>query len=193
MTELPTYGAFCVDPGGSTGLAWSRVRDEGTIAERLAARSHHGSMTLEHPDWLHQAEEIARHWARFRAECHLAGLPAYYICEDFILTHMGSSDREGLYPVWVGAAALGFRTGVARMYEEANFGRSAPIEVVWQQPSDAKGYATDERLKRWGLWLPGKAHERDAWRHLAYFVASKKSQQLRLARVRACTRSEAQL
>lgn len=184
MSEVPTYGAFVLDPGGSSGLAWGRVRDEGSIAERLAAMNWRGSETVTGPDWLKQAEEISRRWATFRAECHLAGLPAYFVCEDFILTKFKSSDRSGLYPVWIAAAVMGYRTGLARAYEEGGFGRAAPIEMTWQSPSQAKTYATDERLRSWGLWIKGREHERDAWRHFAYFVAYKPSQQSRIAHMR---------
>lgn len=186
--EVPTFGVFVLDPGGSSGLAWGRVRDEGTIAERVADRERHGSLTIRDPDWMTQAREISSLWADFRADCHRAGLPAYFVCEDFILTHLGSSDRTGLYPVWIAAAVVGYRNGMADAYERGGFGRAAPIEVIWQTPSAAKTYATDERLKRWGMWTVGKEHERDAWRHFAYFLAHKPSQQLRLAHMRMHTR-----
>src|SRR4051812_16945180 len=94
---VPTYGVFVLDPGGRSGLAWARARDEGTIAERLAALERAESATIE-GYWLEQAVEISRRWASFRADCHLAGLPAYFVYEDFILTGIGSTEREGLYP-----------------------------------------------------------------------------------------------
>lgn len=187
QNAVPTYGVFVLDPGGSSGLAWGRVRDEGTVAERLAAREWAGSDTLVDPDWMTQARVISRQWANFRAACHRAGLPAYFVCEDFILTHLGSSERTGLYPVWIAAAVVGYRNGMADAYELGGFGPAAPVDTVWQQPSQAKTYATDDRLKRWGLWVKGREHERDAWRHFAYFVANANSQRLRLAHTRIRT------
>jgi len=186
--SIPTFGVFALDPGGSSAMAWGRVRDEGSIAERIAARERWGSITISDPDWMKQAREISQRWADFRTDCHRAGLPAYFVCEDFILTRFGSSDRTGLYPVWVAAAVVGYRNGMADAYESGGFGPAAPIEVIWQSPSTAKTYATDERLKRWGIWIVGKEHERDAWRHFAQFIAHKPSQQLRLARMRMHTR-----
>lgn len=186
---IPTYGAFCLDPGGSSGLAWGRVRDEGTVAERLAAIPELRTETLRDPDWMAQARIISRLWSSFRGDCYRAGLPAYFVCEDFILTHLGSSDRTGLYPVWIAAAVVGYRNGLADGYESGGFGPAAPVETFWQQPSAAKGYATDARLKRWGLWIKAQPHERDACRHLAYFVANQKSQRLRLSRARARVRA----
>lgn len=40
------------------------------------------------------------------------------------------------------------------------------VNLHWQQPSDAKGVITDDRLKKMGLWIVGKPHARDAIRHL---------------------------
>lgn len=182
--SVPVYGIFVVDPGGSSGLAWGRVRDEGTVAERVAARTFEGSDTVSDPDWLVQARIISQRWFQFRAECHLAGLPAYFVCEDFVLTRFKSSDKLGLYPVWVAASILGYRHGMADAYEAGGYGPAAPVEVHWQSPSAAKTYATDERLKSWGLWVRGREHERDAWRHFAYFIAHAPSQNLRTARMR---------
>jgi hypothetical protein len=187
--DIPTYGAFCLDPGGSSGLAWARVRDEGTVAERIAAIPELKTATVSDPNWMAQARVISQLWFDFRRACHKAGLPAYFVCEDFILTRFKSSDRTGLYPVWVAAAIVGYRNGLADGYESGGFGPAAPVETVWQQPGQAKGYATDERLKRWGLWIKGREHERDACRHLAHFIASQKSQRMRLARSRARVRA----
>lgn len=187
----PTYGVFAVDPGGSSGVAWGRLRDEGTVAERFAAMPSEwsGSVTVKDASWMTQARLISLRWINFRMACSKAGLPAYFVCEDFLLRSMVSSDREALYPVWIAAAIVGYRNGLLDGYELAGFGRSAPIEVVWQEASSAMTYATNERMKRWNLYLPGKPHENDAWRHLAYFVANKKSQNLRLARTRSRLRT----
>lgn len=43
------------------------------------------------------------------------------------------------------------------------------FNTVWLDPqsaSDAKSTATDERMRNWGLWQPGKPHATDALRHL---------------------------
>ena len=180
---IPEYGVFVLDPGGSSGLAWARVRDEGTVSERLAARTEPGSDTVSHPDWMEQAKEVVRRWLDFQDRCHAAGIPAYLVIEDFILTRFKSSDRTGLYPVWIAAAVRGYRNGLADSVPGA-----ANVGTVWQLPT-CMTYATDERLKRWGLWVRGREHERDAWRHLAFFIADKKAQQLRLAHARSRTRT----
>jgi hypothetical protein len=38
------------------------------------------------------------------------------------------------------------------------------FQPVRQLPSDMS-VITDDRLRRWGLWEPGKKHSRDAWKH----------------------------
>lgn len=50
----------------------------------------------------------------------------------------------------------------------ANEGRFEGLDL-WdysQTAADAKSIITDERLRRWGLWVPGNNHENDACRHL---------------------------
>jgi len=179
-----------IDQGGSSGVAWARIRDEGTIAERLAASpaEWRGSATLT-GHWQVQMRELSELWFDFRRQCRKAGLPSFLAMEDFILTRMKSSDRKGLYPVWVGAAMYGYRAGLAAGFESGGFGKAETPEVHWVQPSDHMTYATDERLKRWGLWVPGREHERDAWRILAFFVAAKKFQTMRAARARHLART----
>lgn len=39
-------------------------------------------------------------------------------------------------------------------------------QVVLQTPGDAKRFATDDRLKKAGMWTPGRRHANDAARHL---------------------------
>lgn len=41
--------------------------------------------------------------------------------------------------------------------------------LVEQTPGDAKKFATDARLRKVGLWVPGKDHARDAARHWLLF------------------------
>lgn len=46
------------------------------------------------------------------------------------------------------------------------------VEMTLQSPSDAKNFATDKRLKEFGMWFPDKeGHCRDSFRHLALFLA----------------------
>lgn len=42
--------------------------------------------------------------------------------------------------------------------------------VFFQDPALAKSTANDERMRRWGLWTPGKPHGNDAMRHAVTFL-----------------------
>lgn len=58
------------------------------------------------------------------------------------------------------------------------FGSCTGLE--WQMPSLAMDTATDERLKRWGLYPPGKDHPKDATRHAITLIRrAKESPKLR--------------
>lgn len=43
-------------------------------------------------------------------------------------------------------------------------------KVTMQSPAEAKKFATPEKLKAVGWWVPGKDHAQDAARHLLVFV-----------------------
>lgn len=44
--------------------------------------------------------------------------------------------------------------------------------VVFQTAAQAKGFVTDQKLKKMGLWQPGKRHANDATRHLVYYLVN---------------------
>lgn len=86
--------------------------------------------------------------------------------EDFIL-RMKSMDRELLSPVRMTAA---FDFG---MYTRG-------FQTFRQQPSEAKGLATDDRLKSWGFYerSGGMNHARDADRHCITWLRKMKAKKL---------------
>jgi hypothetical protein len=43
-------------------------------------------------------------------------------------------------------------------------------QLVEQTPAQAKNFWTDDKLKKVGLYTSGSAHERDATRHLLYYL-----------------------
>ena len=55
--------------------------------------------------------------------------------------------------------------GIIRLFEEMY-----SISTTKQTPAQAKGFVSDDRLKRGGLWVPGHPHENDACRHLIYYM-----------------------
>jgi len=48
--------------------------------------------------------------------------------------------------------------------------RQNDVNITWQTPSQAKFFWTDERLKDYTLYRPGKPHANDAMRHLLYYL-----------------------
>jgi hypothetical protein len=57
-----------------------------------------------------------------------------------------------------------------------------PRYFVVQMPSIMNS-VEDDRLKRWGFWLPGKEHARDAVRHALYFLKQQKERAVRADRL----------
>lgn len=43
--------------------------------------------------------------------------------------------------------------------------------MILQPAGQAATYATNARLRYWGLWVVGREHERSAWRHVALFLS----------------------
>ncbi len=64
--------------------------------------------------------------------------------------------------------------GIVKMYLQMSRSRG-----VWQSASTGKKFWNDEKLRRYGLWVPGQKHSRDAIRHYCYFrTFSEKDQSL---------------
>jgi hypothetical protein len=55
--------------------------------------------------------------------------------------------------------------GVAKLYCHAN-----EISYAEQQPNQGKGFWTDDKIKKVGLWEPGQRHAMDALRHVLYYI-----------------------
>ena len=82
------------------------------------------------------------------------------VIEAFVVGHgsgkMANADRSGLYPV-----------RIASCLEGCLVRQIPPNGIVYQMPSSAKRFMTDERLRAAGLWIRGSDHQRDAARHMA--------------------------
>lgn len=112
------------------------------------------------------ARELALEWKEFDAEMRMErGLAVgrvLLVVEDFIPNRIRSSERAVLGPVRIASALEG-------MLVRVMFGVGRAVR--YQLPSEAKGYGTDDRLRRWGLWTVGREHARDAGRHFALAIA----------------------
>jgi hypothetical protein len=166
-------GIFAIDPGQSTGIAMLVVDSSGglTVAERVASCVVRESMevVLDVDDGsaaeLNAAVEIARLWQQFEFDCGMSAehdpCAVVMVCESWSpRLPMKSAERNVLYPVRIAACLEGL------LYKRVNGG------VQYQSPSQAKRFATDERLRRWGLWVKGSDHVRDAFRHACCWMAT---------------------
>lgn len=149
------HALFAVDPGGTTGIAAGYVDLKPMVKDTLRGIERRKAIEIS-GDWLQQARTLAGLMEGFvftaNVESRLPLANIHIVFEDFVLRLPAST--ANLISVWVAAGAV------------ALFDRD-DIDVTWQQPSEAKSFATDDRLRLWGLWERGSAHKRDAWRHVA--------------------------
>jgi hypothetical protein len=146
-----------VDPGGTTG--WATVHPQ---ARLVRAGQFAGN------EW-EQVDAVLRLWLAQRTA---AGLPALVV-EAFSLRvglNEGAKSRaETLSPVRLTFALeyTIYRLAV-RGVVPPRWGSTGAVDTR-QQANDAKHFATDERLRRWGLYVPGD-HARDAVRHACLWL-----------------------
>lgn len=157
-------GVFAIDPGGTTGVAWGVFSWKGTVGKTVAEGQLMGSDQVGIDHEVEHAHEVLAHYERFCALCHRAGVKRIVlIIEDFVLRpQVATKGREMLSPVRITAILEGIAWG--------RYG--AKLDYVLQGPSEAKGFATNDRLKRWGVQTHGGGrHAKDAWRHIAVYLA----------------------
>jgi hypothetical protein len=161
MSYLAVMG---VDPGTGTGVAWCVCAATGTIATRMGQPPSPPQSACLRGSYTAQADRLCAILRGFKNTANATqrrtkeDVSIILAIEDFVLTRMESSEREGLDPVRVTAA---FITAM----EERGLQRG--VEIVYQSPANAKTYATNDRLRHWGVWKIGaEEHERDAMRHM---------------------------
>lgn len=139
---------LAVDPGGTSGWAMATLDGAaGTVRQTLIFGEHGPS---EMADWMRTFCLNAR---RPNTE-HRA-----LVMERFTIT-----------------AQTGKKTSQPDALELIGLGRYlaewSGVEFdVSQAPGDAKAFATNDALRRWGVWVPRLEHARDAVRHLCLYAA----------------------
>lgn len=163
---------MAIDPGVTTGVACG-VFDLGlgSVADCLRGGVLCSSYCVGGPgsseisqaldlygDWRRWREAVGVLGGRGRAALDMAEC-CQLVCEDWTpRLPLKSGKREVFYPVRVPAMLEGLLvSGVG----------ACSVDVVYQMPGMAISYCTDERLRRWGKWVKGSTHRRDAWRHVA--------------------------
>lgn len=159
-----TMAIFAIDPGKTTGLAWGVFRDAGSTEQTLRFGKLTGDAQIQGLDSLDSARLIVEQLQTFMKTVQRSkfGGEIHLVIEDFVLRpNDATADRAMLTPVEITAMVTGILFGV--------YGALMPV-AVYQMPSEAKGFATTERLKAWGVRVRGW-HAVDAWRHVAVFIA----------------------
>lgn len=167
-------GAFGVDPGGSTGLAWGIFDPGRSVADALLTKMNSGSVTVT-GDERTQIREVCEVWRSFYNTCVKdALLPidhVYLVMEDYIyvpgVAYTGDSASISTALIW---GIEGYRMGRRDEWAATHRGPAVLPPMILQTASQAKGFATNARLKEWGVWVKGRDHERSAWQHVAYFL-----------------------
>lgn len=159
--EDPTVVA--IDPGGTTGWAVLQVHSQSLIdgdVPILANVEHFASGQFTGSE-LDQAIEVVDLFEQWPGSALLI--------EDFIL-RVSSADRSLLSPVRITAH-------IEALVQAPRLREGLPdLPIFKQTPEMAMSTATDERLKRWGLYRPGEQHARDATRHAITFIRKMKGQ-----------------
>lgn len=187
------WSVFAIDPGETSGWAWACVgvkepaKDRATGGMSLALRHRSGTLGADRrvlwgqvptrvndpvsgrPYETWESESIhARELVCLMKMCQGMGARSSsglvpeistVVMEDFILRE-GTQDRSLLSPVRLEARTEAY------VFEDDEL----EVDVHLQSASDMKRTVTEERLKRWGFWVPGQRHARDALRHLLLYM-----------------------
>jgi hypothetical protein len=154
---------MAVDPGGTTGVATGLFDlSLGMVADCVAESVEHErcksqelNVVGDHDEG-YQALQLFELYRKFERLCDGIA-PIDLVIEEWTpRLPLKSGERVVFSPIRVAERFLGM---LQREYGDEP-------EVVWQQPSVAKRFATDARLRKWGLWVKGSEHRRDAWRHV---------------------------
>lgn len=142
---------LAVDPGGTSGWAEANI----TSADDLHRTLRYGQLA---------PSEMAHHirvWCMgARTDIRVDGQTKYeLVMERFTIT-----------------AQTGKKTSQPDALELIGLGRylaewSGVTFDVTQAPGDAKSFAHNDALRKWGVWVPAQEHARDAVRHLCLYAA----------------------
>jgi hypothetical protein len=162
------FGIMAVDPGGKSGAAQGVFLNRGTakLTLRRAARKGVLRATVVNEEPVRTAVVLAQAWLDFRFKCVVElSIPepnVYLAVEDFNLRQMAVD----LVPVEVAA-------GLAVLIRNDVYG--GPAAIRRPSASEAKTFATAERMKLWNVYDVGRGrgfgdHARDALRHVCLGV-----------------------
>jgi len=159
------YAVFAVDPGGTTGVFASVVTPLETMKETCwmnikAGEPFIGQLAGDFRSQAAALSNTARDWFARLALDYVAPANHRVVIENWD-THRRDPGRE-IISAWIAA-------GLDCLLTEGLNPIFKPEQIQYYNAAQAKGYATDERLKLWRLYdlTKGKRHARDASRHWA--------------------------
>jgi hypothetical protein len=161
------FAIMAIDPGTTTGAVAGLFHAAADIASCFQDADWEAWEVEGSP--AEQAWQIMDEYRDRQADWNLAGVALpdiHLVCESFALrlkkAHGAGSDQRMMDPIRVASAmeALALRRDLRPW-----------VRIEYQMPSAAKKYVTNERMRRWGLWVRGSEHKRDATRHLAKKVS----------------------
>ena len=143
MTKARTPLVVGVDPGKTTGLCFVNpdLITAGTIP--IAWHKQFGLQTDAYDELMHWCTEALEDYQ-----------PVIFAVERFHLTPMSWQRSDSHYPI----EAIGVVRLVAERFPNI-------VTMVQQEVSDAKAFATNDRLKALGMYARGLPHATDAARH----------------------------
>lgn len=158
-----------VDPGGRTGLVLLELDPTKTMVfnggkragfqDRISSTIVQEAMKDNRLSWRNVCGDELTQVENLYGTCRRSDV---VIIEDFqIPANISSRKHEVLSPV-----RIGFGLALLLKMSKTFNGR-----VVWQQPTQM-GVITDDRLRAWGLWLPGESNKdiRSAMKHLLIYL-----------------------
>lgn len=152
---------IALDPGGTTGIAVSYTGEfTGEPDDRSGLRKEYDDLA----DLNIRRAQIGPHHHHKELYTLLATIrPQLILCESFQYVQFKSKewDRDSKSKVELISCEY---IGVVNLFARINH-----TQTVFQTPSEAKKFVSDDKLKALGLYQPGKPHSNDATRHLIYW------------------------
>jgi hypothetical protein len=163
-----SFAILAVDPGTTSGVAAGLFHPTADIKSCISAGDWEAWEVDGSP--AEQAWQIMDEYRDRQAQWNAingVALPdTHLVCESFALrlkkAHGAGSDQRMLDPVRVASAMEALALHIFALNGEIR----PWVKIEYQLPSAAKKYVTNERMRRWGAWVKGSEHKRDAMRHM---------------------------
>lgn len=141
--DLPMI--LALDPGGTTGVCLYNPKRNTTETEQLGPHEHHLKL------WNMLTETMVEAIQQKR--------PLHIVCESF---EFRQTERHRDFINYIPREYI----GVTKL-----FCRLQCTKYFEQKAAQAKGFWSDDKIQKLGLWVPGRKHAMDATRHYLYHRA----------------------